>query len=259
MPQAETPYGKLFYAVSNPKEEKTIILIHGAASSHLVWARDLRHIEGYRVLAIDLPGHGRSEGVGFDRIEDYAKAVGSLLDVVNVRQCILLGHSMGGAIAQTLAHFQPERVIGLILIATAAKLPVNPTLLKTVLTDLRQVAEMINRWEWSPDAPPDLKQNSLERMMELPPELIYQDYLACDRFNITPHLPEITAPTLIIGGTADKMTPLAWLQNLATGLPHTTLETISGAGHYVILERPQKIGEIVQAWLEAFPKSLSSE
>jgi pimeloyl-ACP methyl ester carboxylesterase len=251
MPKIE----KLFYAESKGTGTP-IILIHGAAANHVIWSGELRRLEGRRVLAVDLLGHGRSEAEVPETIQAHVEALLKWMDALEIERAIFAGHSMGGAIAQQIALSAPTRCAGLILMATAAKLPVNPNILNLVRSDKQQVAEMINKWEWSPTAPAELKAKALARLLEVPAEQMYRDYAACNNFDISDRLAEITMPTLVISGELDKMAPRAWQEALVAGLPNATLAIIEQAGHYLILEKPQAVADSIAQWLvHKFPTS----
>ncbi|MBZ0308478.1 MAG: alpha/beta hydrolase [Anaerolineae bacterium] len=247
MPIIETPHGNLFYAESNLT--LPFILIHGSASSHLGWPAELRRFPNRRVFTIDLPGHGRVPGAGCDSIEGYAKAVVALMDTLSISKAILVGHSMGGAIALHMAWQMPERVGGVILIGTGAHLPVNPFILEQMFKDKQAVIEKINQWSWARGANPQLQKLALKALEATSPELIHADYAACNQFDMREVLDNIQIPALVIGGTMDKMTPPAYSEFLAEKLPHATLEWVVGGGHWMMLEHPARIAEIIGEWL----------
>ena len=91
-------------------------LIHGAGGHHLYWPPQIRRLTGYRVYALDLPGHGRSGGSGQQTIDSYTTAVKDWLIEVNLHSAVFVGHSMGSAIALSLALNYPDHVLGLVLI-----------------------------------------------------------------------------------------------------------------------------------------------
>jgi len=103
----------------------TLCLIHGAGGNTLSWIRQLEGLaDAARVVALDLPGHGESEGGGCRRIEDYARVVGGFISAAGLGRVVLGGHSMGGGIAQTVALEHPELLAGLVLVGTGARLRV---------------------------------------------------------------------------------------------------------------------------------------
>lgn len=248
MPLAKTSRGNLWYADHRTENGIPLLLIHGAGATHLDYPAELRRMNS---IAPDLPGHGRSPGSGHDDVAEYAADMVALLDALDIPQAIIAGHSMGGAITQTLALNYPGCVKGVILLATAGVLPVNDAILNGVLTDTRATLELIVKWCWSKTTPDELKQNSLAQLLKTAPKVTHGDYLACSRFDVRDRLIEIQVPVLVIGGTVDKMTPPAWQEALAQALPDATLHLIEGAGHMVMLEKPADVAASVQKWLAA--------
>ena len=113
----------------------TVCLVHGTGGSSEVWRRQLEGLADLgHIVAVDLPGHGRSGGSIPKRIEDAAALVAGFLDALGVTRVIIGGHSMGGAIAQQFALSFGERVDGLVLIGTGARLRVLPRLLDLLAT-----------------------------------------------------------------------------------------------------------------------------
>ncbi|MGH7320981.1 MAG: alpha/beta fold hydrolase, partial [Candidatus Rokuibacteriota bacterium] len=114
---------------------RPLVLIHGAAGRGTIWSPQLAGLEAVaRVLAIDLPGHGATGGGG-DSIRDYAAWVMTFLDAAGLARVVLGGHSMGGAIAQTIALAHPDRLDGLVLIGTGARLRVLSRILELCRMD----------------------------------------------------------------------------------------------------------------------------
>ncbi|MGB9776588.1 MAG: alpha/beta fold hydrolase [Anaerolineae bacterium] len=250
MPFAQIGGQALFYTLSG-RGGPALILIHGAGGNHLHWPAALRRMPGATVYAVDLPGHGRSEGPGRERIEDYAADIVRFMDAVGVPRAVLVGHSMGGAIAQMTALTAPERVAGLVLVGTGARLRVAPAILDGILQDARGTLDLITEWAWGPEADPAMVARGRQMMARVHPSVVGGDFAACDRFDVRERVGEITAPTLVITGSEDRMTPPKFGQWLAEHIPGARFVLVEGAGHMVMLEKPDQVAGAVQAWLKA--------
>jgi pimeloyl-ACP methyl ester carboxylesterase len=250
MPFAQIGEQALFYTVSR-RGGPAPILIHGAGGSHLHWPAALRRMPGATVYAVDLPGHGRSEGPGREHIEDYVADIVRFMDAVGVSRGVLVGHSMGGAIAQMTALMAPERVAGLVLVGTGARLRVAPALLDGILQDARGALALITEWAWGPEADPAMVARGRQMMARVNPRVVWGDFAACDRFDIRERVGEITAPALVITGSEDRMTPPKFGQWLAERIPGARFVLVEGAGHMVMLEKPDQVASAVREWLKA--------
>ncbi len=237
---------------SNACDALPIVLIHGAGGSYLYWPPQVRRLPSLWTLAVDLPGHGRSLGAGEQSIEGYVQRLVSWAEAVGFPKAIWVGHSMGGAIALMLALQFPERVHALGLVATGARLPVNPKLLESIAHQATYslAVETIIRWAFSPNAPSRVKTLAAQRMLETRHMVVYNDFVACNRFDVGASLGEITYPTLVIHGTADRMTPLRYGKRLAREIPQARLVTVPDAGHMVMLEQPNAVARALQAFAQ---------
>jgi pimeloyl-ACP methyl ester carboxylesterase len=232
-----------------------VILIHGAGGNYLYWPSELRRLSGYRIYTLDLPGHGRSTNVGLQSIRDYASGVVTFMDLVGLSRAVIVGHSMGGAIALILGLDHAERVVGLGLIGTGARLRVAPPVLSYTANPatFSLAVELINDWAFGPQADPHLKAVAARRMAETRPAVLHGDLLACDAFDIMDRLSEIHFPTLVLCGTEDKLTPLTFSNTLASKIPGAALQTVDGAGHMVMLEEPRRVAGALTVFLKTVP------
>lgn len=231
-----------------------VVLIHGAGGHHLYWPPQVRRLPGERVLAIDLPGHGKSPGVGRHTIGDYAGEVLDFLQALKIQQAVLVGHSMGGAVALQAALDSPRRVVGLGLVGSATRLKVNPALLHAAGNPAKapDAVHTIIDYSFGPDASPRLKELAEQRMLETRSSVLYGDLLACDAFDPT-GVDALSMPVLLLFGERDRMVPPGLGRLLEEKLPHARLELVPGAGHMVMLEQPERVAALLDSFVQSLP------
>ncbi|MFZ5917186.1 MAG: alpha/beta fold hydrolase [Chloroflexota bacterium] len=255
------PYAQLqesiFYAHHRsrtlPQGAPSLVCVHGAGGSHLNWPVEIRQLPGASVYVLDLPGHGRSAGEGCRSIEGYAAVLSDFLDALQLEQAVMVGHSMGGAIAQQMALSYPDRVQALVLIGTGARLRVAPAILQAILEDFETAVSSMVDWVYSPDASPLLRQQGQQVLAQTPQQVMHGDFVACDTFDVMDRLGEVRAPALVITGTADRLTPVKYARLLAQQIPTAHIELLENAGHMVMLERPRQVADAVSRFLSALP------
>ena len=166
---------------------------------------------------------------------------------------IIVGHSMGGAIALNLALDYPEIVSGLGLVATAARLAVNPSLIVDTAHTLtyHKAVDAILSWSFSKSAPTRLVQLARTRLGESRPSVLHNDLHSCDQFDVRDRVAFITCPTLVISGSEDRMVPLRQSQYLASIIPNTVLKIVPNAGHMVMLEKPREVAQALESFVHA--------
>lgn len=254
MPEITIDNQTIFYTYQKspeiPKKNgPSAVLLHGAGGSHLDWPPTLRRLSGAHVYALDLPGHGRSKPPGRDRIEAYAGTVARFLQAVKVERGILIGHSMGGAIAQEVALRQRPSLLGIVLLATGARLRVSGEILRGLRDSQENALDTLMAGYWGDNAPESLKERTRRRLQEIDDRVLYGDFLACDRFDRMDQVQEIRLPTLVIGGTVDRMTPLKFGRYLAQQIPNAYLKIVEGGSHMLALEKPQEVGAYVEEFI----------
>ena len=245
---------EIYYQIYEGSEEgqrPPVILIHGAGGTHLLWPSEVRRLPGHRILALDLPGHGKSGGRGRQSISEYVEAILVWMDSLGVHRSIFVGHSMGGAVAISLALDHAEHVIGLGLVSTGARLSVAPQLLESASSPstFYKATEMIMNWSFSPHADARLVELAARRMDEIRPSVLHGDFLACNSFDEMGRIVQIRQPTLILCGAEDRMTPVRYSQFLGDSIPGSILKTIPDAGHMVMLEQPKAVAKAMADFL----------
>jgi len=221
------------------EEKQTILFIHGAGGGQLSWGLQKNFFErDFNSVIIELPGHGQTGGNGEEEIGKYAEDVYDFLKASHLRRLFLVGHSMGGAIAQTLAVAHPEILKGIVLVGTGARLRVLPAVLEGIQKNFEKTVREIVRFAFSRKAPQELIASGVEYLLECPFHVLYGDFLACNRFDFMKELDKIDLPALVICGAEDEMTPVKYSEFLHQHIKASRLEILPDAGHMVMLESP---------------------
>jgi pimeloyl-ACP methyl ester carboxylesterase len=251
MPYTTVGSGRVFYTrhTASSPEAPHLILLHGAGGSHQHWGAAIRNLHNANVYALDLPGHGRSIGKGRAAIADYAFFVIELMDALGLKQAALAGHSMGGATAMTAALNYPQRVAGLVLVGTGARLRVLPKILEGTLNDFENTVELICQYAYAPQAPRALVYRGQQQMLQVAPHTMHDDFMACNAFDVMERLAEISCPTLIVCGTQDALTPPKYSRFLAERIAGSELVLVEGGGHMVMVEKANEVAEAIASAL----------
>ena len=233
-----------------------VLYVHGTGCNAGVWDAHMAAIAAaHTPVAIDLPGHGRSQGRGFRGVADHAEFVIGLADALDWRRFVLAGHSMGGGIAITAALYHPERIAGLVLVDTGARLRVAPDLLRAArAAAAREQAPATDRsWGFAASTP----QTVVDRVEALTagadPRVTYADWIADDTFDAMTRIGEIAVPTLALCGAEDRLTPVKYHRYLQERMPNCRLAVIEGAGHWSFHEQPEPFDRAVGAFLAGLP------
>ena len=256
-------YDKAAYAYTGGKAYDaalpTVVFIHGAQNDHSVWALQSRWFahHGYGVLAVDLPGHGRSAGPALASVEAMADWLLAVLDAAGVKgtdnPALLVGHSMGSLIALEAASRAPERVRALALLGTTYPMKVSDALLATARDDEAAAIDMVNIWSHStlahkPSSPaPGFSvmggaQRLMARMSAInPAQLFYTDFSACNAYaNGEAAAAAVRCPTLFVFGKQDMMTPPRSTKLLTGAIAHGKTVQVD-AGHSLMSEQPDAV------------------
>lgn len=248
-----------------------VVFIHGVGASIYAWRKNLAPVRdaGFRVIAFDTPGFGFSEplggGGGYTNAA-YVDVVTAVLDSLHLPDAVLVGQSMGGAIAAEVALVRPSRVRGLVLIGSAglgarepllfrvARWPVvgplmlafrgrglTERLLKSTYSDPRKVTAADVDQYYAPVARPGYARALRAVLRQF-------------RFDaLRGRLDAVRAPTLVLWGEEDRWVPLALGRALAAQLPHSALVTVVHAGHSVQEEAPDQVNRLLIKFLTEGP------
>ena len=252
MPTIQITNQEIYYAARG-SDGAPLVFLHGAGDNHLLWNGQLAAFaETARAFALDLPGHGRSRGAGRKTILEYANAVREFLDALELERAVIVGVSMGGAIAQTMALEFPARVLGLGLIGTGAKLRVAPAFLQGIENDFENTAPALVQNYFAANAPTELIAKSAASLLATGAQVAHDDFAACDAFDVRARLGEIRAPALIVCGSEDKMTPPKYSEFLAQNIAGAELHIVENAGHMVMVEQAEAFNDVLKNWFARF-------
>lgn len=232
-----------------------MLLLHGAGGSHLSWPPQIRRLTGQRIFALDLPGHGKSEGIGRQDITEYAKAVYEFMKTVRLSNVVVVGFSMGSAIALSLALTYRKRVLALGLIGSGAKLRVSASTLENASnpsTFMPTVESVIDN-SYSSNVDPRVKEQAVQQMAETRQAVFYGDFLACDEFDVMERVSSIRVPTLLICGSQDRMTPPSRSEYLHEQIKGSQLHIVEEAGHMVMIEKPDEVVGLLTEFVDRIP------
>jgi len=257
MPYVTVNNQRIFYTFNQTKADTPpLVLLHGAGGSHNDWPQSWRKsasasaLSEFPIYALDLPGHGHSDPPGRSSIDDYAQDVVGFIDMLGLQKVAIVGHSMGGAIAQAIGGQQPRSLAGLVLIGTGAQLPVNPMILDGLQTDFPATVQMVMKFAWHKESDPAPRQRITRHWLKTGPEVIYGDYVACNEFDVSDQLSQIQVSTLVIGSSDDKMTPLKYSEFLTQHIPNAQLAVIKKAGHYLMIEKTAEVTAEIKKFLK---------
>jgi pimeloyl-ACP methyl ester carboxylesterase len=238
---------------------RPLLFVHGSGADHTVWGVQLRRLKMFQVSALDLNGHGQSPlRSGEDVLATYIADTVAVLNELGP-PAFLAGHSLGGAVALSVALQFPEKIGALVLIGTGAKLRVLPEILQTIKSDFKSAVDLVVQMAFSGSAPEKFHTQARDQMLRNGPDALYRDFSGCDGFDVMARLGEINKPTLIICGREDRMTPVKYAEFLRDHIPNAQLQIIEGAGHMVMREAAEPVNQLIKAFKASISKSPIAE
>ncbi len=248
--------GGVAYDPSKP----TLIFIHGAGMDHTVWALQTRYFayNGWSVLAVDLPGHGKSDGPPLPTITAMADWIWQLVAAVGSEKAALVGHSMGALTALQAAAQAPDKTLKLALVGASAAMPVNDDLLNATRDNPDMANAMIVSWAFGgrsqiggTRAPGMWMTGSgLQLLARANDGVLHSDFNACNAFQDgLDAAAKATCPALVLSGAEDVMTPVRAAKPLAEALPNSQMTVIADCGHMLMIEQPDQTLDALKSFL----------
>jgi len=252
--------GHTIYAYTGGKPfdaaRPTVVFIHGVLNDHSVWILQSRWFahHGWNVLAIDLPGHCKSDGAPPSSVEEAAQAVIALLDAAGIERAALVGHSFGSLIALETAARAPTRVSHLAMVGTAYPMKVSPALLDASLNEPQKAIAMVNTFSHSTLAPPPSSLGPgtwlygssralMRRVLNSNREanVFHVGFNACNNYaNGEAAIDALKCPVLFLLGASDQMTMVSAAQPLIQRARDAKVVKVQ-AGHALMAEAPDAV------------------
>lgn len=226
-----------------------LLFIPGSGSGKEVWVYQTRHFANSE--AISLPGH--PEGEPCSSVDDYVDWLRDYVHQQQYQDVVLVGHSLGGAIAQLYGLKYGDELKALVLIGTGARLRVLPSLLaqfEAMITDRGAWKRYVE--DGYSAVAPEVRQIAIEARLRISPAVLLNDFLCCDKFDIMEQVHNIKLPTLAICGGEDDRTPVKYTRYLADRIEGATYVIVEGASHQVFMEKPEEVNRAIENFLAGF-------
>ena len=245
------------YAYTGAKQydpdAETVMFVHGASLDHTVWTLPARHFarRGLNVLAVDLPGHGLSQGKPCPTISQYADWLIAFLDSADIKApTALVGHSMGSLVTLDCASRYPERTRAMVLVGTAVPMQVTEDLLNATQNNVQSAIDILTAWGHSPGA--HLGGNETPGMWMIggtsrlfqrgATGVLFNDLNACNNYGSGLEAAgKVRCPSLLILGQHDMLTPVRAARQLADAIADSKTVVLPKTGHTIMSEKPDTL------------------
>ena len=250
MPEVSIQGNQIHYLMGDnlDKSLPTLLFIHGAGQRATAWRFQedvFANHPNFNFIALDLPGHGSSEGDGLGSVDDYKDFVLEFIKTLELSDVILIGHSMGGGVSMLLTIERPEAFRACILVGASAKLSVAQQTLDKVKNSYLDFCNISPARAFADDSPESLKQEYKKGLLNTKADVCYRDLIACDEFDILDDVEKINIPTLIISADKDIMTPPKRGEYLHQKIYGSEYYQIKGSGHFLMQEKAQEFNGVL--------------
>ena len=256
-----------FNGVSNSGKGIKLLLIHGAGGQEVDWPLAWRslsdltralgltpkdhggELDNYPIYSLDLPGHGMSGGESQTSVEKYADIVNKFVTAINLDNVCIVGHSMGASIALSAALNKYNWLKAIALIGGASKMFVTDAILEGLKENFEPTIDNIVKYSWYKNTGAFFKQKGRQRMLEAGSKVVYDDFYACSKFDVSDRLAEINIPALVIASDHDRMVPLKISREMAGQLSRSTFVTLENCGHFQHIEQTSRVAKELANYL----------
>ena len=239
-------------AIENSKD--TIVFLHGSGLSHIVWSLTEQFFsnKNFNVLSIDLPGHGNSDGPCLDSIEKIADWLEKVFKELKLKNIILIGHSQGCLEALEYSFRYKERLKKIVFVGGSYRMPVNKDLIDLATDGDSKAVKLMMKWGYE-GSKKFIGGNPVEKIIQSPTDIskiLAVDLIACNNYQNGPDaVKAIDCPTMFIFGELDKMVNLESGKKFANLVKNSTIHTIIGSGHMIMIEKAFEMREKIFEFL----------
>ncbi len=236
------------------KKKPSILLMHGSGLTHIVWSlhEQFYASQGFNILSVDLPGHGNSEGPSLKSIEEISDWVKSLMNVLDIKKIIIIGHSQGSLVGIDFASRYPNLINSLVLVAGCYKMPVNQDLINYAEAGDEKAILLMMKWGYE-GSKAFIGGNPVKKIINSSREIrevLAVDLNACNNYKGGKEsLEKINCQTLCIFGDLDKMVPLEVGNKMTSMIKNSEKKIINNCGHMIIFEKAFEMRKIVKEFL----------
>jgi 3-oxoadipate enol-lactonase/4-carboxymuconolactone decarboxylase len=243
---------------SPPEMERgeLLLFLHGAGSNAHTWRRQIEHFEqAHSPLAVDLPAHGRSGATeGLPTLDEMVRFTVSFAAALSLRPFVFVGRAMGGAVGVELALAHPERLRGLVLVATPSRFEIPQASLDTWHDVARgRKTQPFTTDLFSPKTDFAVMREAWMEQVKTDPRVRHTDLLACRGLDFAARLAAVRVPTLVITGRDDRFATPERAEEVQRAIPGARLVVVEEAGHTLASEKPQELNRAVDEFLAGLP------
>jgi len=237
------------------KNKHTVILIHGSGLSHIVWSLTEQYLsnQDYNVLALDLPGHGNSEGESLNSVEKISEWLEKVVKKIGINDFSILGHSQGCLIALEYAFKHPKKAKNLIFVGGSYKIPVNQDLIDLAKSGSMNALNLMMKWGYA-DSKKFIGGNPVQKIINSSREvsdILAIDLIACNNYkNGIKAAKTINCPTLFIFGEIDRMITLDKGKEFSSLISDSKIHVIKNCGHMIMFENAFEMREKITEFLK---------
>jgi len=225
-------------------------LLHGAGNTGALWDAQVDGLADVaNIVAVDLLGHGRSEGPLPTSIDEHASHIAKLHTALGIPKAIVCGLSLGGGVALQMLLDHADLIEGAVLLGTGARLRVMPMILQMIEQNFETFVQGMPMGAASPSTDVELLRPLMCAMLGNGSEVVLSDFRSCDTFDVRHRLGEIDCPVLVVSGEDDQLTPPKYSKYLADHIQGAQLVSVPHAGHLAPIERPEAVNHAIREWL----------